>query len=35
MVVVDNLDNFSDAAIKKVEELATKFSKNLFFNQVH
>ncbi|OMO73378.1 hypothetical protein CCACVL1_17291 [Corchorus capsularis] len=34
MAVVDNLDNSFDVAIKKVEELATEFGKNLSFHQV-
>ncbi|XWS61601.1 hypothetical protein CRYUN_Cryun07bG0140000 [Craigia yunnanensis] len=33
-VVVDNLDNSSDFAIKRVEELAGEFGRNLSFHQV-
>ncbi|XP_058100430.1 UDP-glucose 4-epimerase GEPI48-like [Magnolia sinica] len=33
-VVVDNLDNSSDIAIKRVTELAGEFGKNLIFHQV-
>ncbi|XP_022761387.1 UDP-glucose 4-epimerase GEPI48-like [Durio zibethinus] len=33
-VVVDNLDNSSDVAIKRVEERAGEFGKNLSFHQV-
>ena len=34
VVVVDNLDNSSEVAIKRVEELAGEFGKNLSFLQV-
>ncbi|OMP10821.1 hypothetical protein COLO4_04242 [Corchorus olitorius] len=34
MVVADNLNNSSDVAIKKVEELATGFGRNLSFHQI-
>ncbi|MBA0848381.1 hypothetical protein Goshw_001459, partial [Gossypium schwendimanii] len=33
-VVVDNLDNSSDVALKRVKELAGEFGRNLSFNQV-
>ncbi|GKV51927.1 hypothetical protein SLEP1_g58540 [Rubroshorea leprosula] len=33
-VVVDNLDNSSDVALKRVEELAGEFGNNLSFHQV-
>jgi UDP-glucose 4-epimerase len=33
-VVVDNLDNASDIALKRVKELAGDFGKNLVFHQV-
>ena len=34
VVVVDNLDNSSEVAINRVEELAGKFGRNLSFHQV-
>ncbi|XP_061982396.1 UDP-glucose 4-epimerase 2-like isoform X1 [Populus nigra] len=34
IVVVDNLDNSSDIALKRVKELAGDFGKNLVFHQV-
>lgn len=33
-VVIDNLDNSSEIAIKRVTELAGEFGKNLFFHQI-